>query len=230
MPILDELTAVVLTYNERQNIDRTLRALAWVPAVLVLDSFSTDETCEIAEGFPNVRVVRRAFDTHTQQWNFGVKEAKTKWVLSLDADYEVSPALAVEIKALEPSPGAAGFAARFEFRIFGKRLRASVYPPRTVLFDRVRATYRQDGHTQLLETDGRVKMLAGVIYHDDRKPLSRWVQSQDRYAAIEARHLLTIAPDKLSRQDWLRVRTPLAPIFMLLIRRKYFFAYRMPQF
>ena len=58
------LTALVLTYNEQENIRRNLEALVWVPKVIVVDSFSNDQTLEIARSFPNVQIVQRVFDTH----------------------------------------------------------------------------------------------------------------------------------------------------------------------
>ena len=209
------VTPLVLTYNEQENVGRTLAALAWAPEVLLLDSFSTDRTLEVARAsHPGVRIVQRRFDTHTAQWNFGLDQVSTPWVLSLDADYEISPELRLEIEQLQPSTAAAGYLAQFKFRIFGRPLRATVYPPRVVLFRREQARYQSDGHTQLLYLDGLVAPLGGVIYHDDRKPLSRWLQSQDRYMLIEAPHLLAAPATALSRQDRLRRQAALAPLAM----------------
>lgn len=214
---MNALTPLILTYNEQENIGRTLAALVWVSEVVIVDSFSTDNTLKIAAAaHPNVRIVQRRFDSHTAQWNFGVDQVQTPWVLSLDADYEVSAELAKEIQGLSGTEAVAGYSARFEYRVFGRPLRASVYPPRTVLFRKNRARYRDDGHTQTLHTEGLVQTLSGVIYHDDRKPLSRWLQSQDRYMRIEAPHLLAAKPDELKRQDRLRLRATWAPLVMFV--------------
>ncbi|MFN2508806.1 MAG: glycosyltransferase family 2 protein [Chthoniobacterales bacterium] len=220
---MQDLTALVLTYNERENIERTLRALTWLPRVLIVDSFSIDDTCARAHAFSNVEIVQRKFDTHTDQWNFGLDQIVTDWVLTLDADYEVSSALATEIQKLELSSSIAGYAAAFDFRIFGHSLRTSVYPPRTVLFEQRRGRYVQDGHTQLLQLDGPVATFGNVIYHDDRKALSRWIQSQDRYTKIEAKHLLKLRSPEggmrnqhISVQDRLRLKIYFAPAVMFL--------------
>ena len=211
------VTPLVLSYNEQENIGRTLAALSWAPEVILLDSFSTDATLDIARTtHPNIRIVQRKFDDHTAQWNFGLDQVHTPWVLSLDADYEVSPGLRAEIEGLQPGEESAGYAARFRFRVFGHALRASVYPPRTVLFRRDRARYQPDGHTQILAVNGPVHSLRNVIYHDDRKPLSRWLLSQDRYMLIEAPHLLTTPTVDLPRQDRLRRQAFLAPAVMFL--------------
>ena len=211
------VTALILTYNEEANIGRTLAALARIDEVVIIDSGSSDPTVAIARSaHRNVRIVERPFDTHTLQWNFGLEQIRTPWVLALDADYELSKELAEEIARLTPPDDLAGYKANFEYRIFGRPLRACVYPPRTVLFRKDKGRYRDDGHTQILETGDDVLPLAGRIFHDDRKPLSRWIQSQDRYAALEARHLLSTPVEQLRFQDRLRRKIVFAPPAMFL--------------
>jgi glycosyltransferase involved in cell wall biosynthesis len=211
------ITPLILTFNENENIGRTMAALRWAEQIVLVDSFSTDETVAIAkESHPNVIVHQRQFDTHATQWNFGVDQITTPWVLSLDADYELPPELIDELHELQPPNDVAGYEARFEYRIFGRSLRGSVYPAHTVLFRRERACYRDDGHTQKLEIDGKVVPLIGKIYHDDRKPLSRWLSSQDRYMIIETRHLLSTPLQELNFQDRLRRKIFFAPIVMFL--------------
>ncbi len=217
------ITALILTYNEENNIRRTLLALKWVEHVVIIDSFSSDRTLEIAQAsHPSVVIVQRAFDTHASQWNFGLEQIETPWVLSLDADYEVSSGLADEIRALDPSPEVAGYETQFEYRIFGHPLRASVYPPRVVLFQPKRSSYYDDGHTQRLRMDGAVRSLTGKIYHDDRKPLSNWIQSQNRYSKIEAKHLLEHGGHQLSAPDRLRRKiffaAPAMFLYLLFLR------------
>jgi glycosyltransferase involved in cell wall biosynthesis len=186
-------TALILTHNEEENIGRTVAALSWISEVVVVDSGSTDRTLEIARSsHPNVRIVQRSFDTHANQWNFGLAQIKTPWALTLDADYEVSSALAEEIQRLAPAEDVAGYETRFQYRIHGRPLRSSVYPPRVVLFRTDRATYFDEGHTQQLRINGPVKSLAGLIYHDDRKSVRHWLQSQKRYASLEAGHLIEL--------------------------------------
>jgi glycosyltransferase involved in cell wall biosynthesis len=92
------LSALVLTYNEQENIRRNLEALVWVPKVLIIDSFSNDHTLEIARSFPNVQVVQRVFDTYANQRNAGLDRIDTEWVLTLDADYVLTAELQEEIK------------------------------------------------------------------------------------------------------------------------------------
>jgi glycosyltransferase involved in cell wall biosynthesis len=220
--LMHDLTALILTRNERENIERTLSALAWVPHVLIVDSFSTDDTCERAARFSQVEIVKREFDTFAGQCNFGLAQIKTPWVLSLDADYILTPDLIGELRELEPDEGIAGYSAVFRYCVYGRPLRDTIYPPRTILYRRDRAHYEDEGHGHRVRIDGLVISLKGKMDHDDRKPLSRWIRSQDGYCKVEARHLLATPNDRLNRQDRLRKRIYFAPLvifFYLLFGR-----------
>ena len=217
------LTALVLTYNEQENIRRTLEALIWVSKVIVVDSFSSDRTLEIARSFPNVQVVQRIFDTHSNQWNAGLDRIDTEWALTLDADYVLTAELQEEIKKLEPASDIALYWGEFDYCIFGRPLRSSVYPPRVVLFRTKRARYVDEGHTQQLRVKGKLAKLEGKIWHDDRKSLNRWFQSQTSYSEIEATYLLGAKTEELNRADrirkkWLILAPMGMPIYLLLGR------------
>jgi len=219
-----QITPVILTLNEAPNIGRTLEQLRWARDIVVVDSLSDDETIEIAKGFPQVRVFQRQFDTHGAQWNFGLNETaiSTEWVLALDSDFVLSPELVDEIASLKPSAKTAGYRANFTYCINGHPLRSGLLRAQVVLYRRSSAKYIQDGHTQRLVLDGQVATLRSKILHDDRKPLSRWFQSQQRYMTLEAKKLLAAEGTELGRADRLRrlrVIAPLAVLFYCLIVR-----------
>jgi glycosyltransferase involved in cell wall biosynthesis len=219
---LSDITPIVLTFNEEANLARCLERLVWASEVVVVDSHSTDRTQEIASSFTNVRFVQRAFDDHTTQWNFAVSLSKSPWVLSLDADYVISPEFSTEAGALDPPLDTNAYFARFRYCIMGKMLRASLYPPRAILFRRDACTYTEDGHTQLLRVEGNTGELHSEVLHDDRKPLGRWLQSQLKYAELEAAHLLRSPVDRLNHADRLRrggVAAPAAVFLYTLLAR-----------
>lgn len=217
---LEDITPLVLTYNEAPNIERTLARLAWAKQVVVIDSASNDSTFQIAATFPNVKFEVRPFDDHTTQWNFGVDACRSEWVLALDADYVLGVGFEEELKQLDSK--AEAYAAAFRYLISGKTLRSSLYPPRAVLFRKAHCRYIQDGHTQKLLVAGALSHLQTKIDHDDRKPLSRWLVSQDRYADLEARKLLAASPselrwpDRLRRTGWAAI--PATLIYTLLVK------------
>ena len=214
--MLEQLTILILTYNESPNINRTLQSLSWANKIVVIDSYSTDETLEILSSYPQVEVFKRKFDTHAKQWNYGLEQVKTEWVLSLDADYVVTDKLINEIQTLSVDNTIDGYFVKFKYCVFGKPLRGTILPPREVLFRKDKAIYIDDGHTQLLENKGKSSQLSAYIHHDDRKPLSRWLWAQDRYMVIESKKLLETPNDDLSIGDRLRKQKILAPLIILI--------------
>jgi glycosyltransferase involved in cell wall biosynthesis len=222
--MLDQITPLILTYNEAPNIGRTLAALGWARDIIVVDSFSNDETLEIASSFPQVRVFQREFDSHRNQWEFGLRETdiKTPWVLALDADYVVTNEAVAELKELQPDEAIVGYRAKFTYCIHGKEIHSGIYPPVTVLYRREVATYVQDGHTQRVVVDGRVEGLRVRLLHDDRKSLRRWLYSQARYAELEREGIVKRQREALDFRDRIRlwfVVAPAAMFFYCLIVR-----------
>jgi len=222
--MLDQITPLILTYNEAANIGRTLERLTWAREVVVVDSFSDDDTLNILSSFPRVRLVQRKFDTHERQWNFGLKETdiSTEWVMTMDADFVLTTELIEEIAHLQPRPNIRGYRAPFVFCIDGRRLRCAICPPATFLFRRDRAQYFQDGHTQKLRLFGKIESLLTPILHDDRKPWSRWVESQERYALLEAQKRLDSSVASLDAADRVRKLRVVAPcamgLYCLIVR------------
>ena len=222
--MLDQITPLILTYNEAPNIARALAGLSWAKEIVVVDSFSDDETVEIARSFPQVRVVQRAFDSHRNQWEFGLKETgiSTPWVLALDADYVVTSELVAELEKLQPDPRTAGYRANFIYCINGKKLRSGIYPPVTVLYRREAASYIQDGHTQRVAVEGTIEELRAPLLHDDRKSLRRWFNSQARYTELEAQKLRAADKAELGLADRLRrwriVVPPAMLVYCLIVR------------
>ncbi len=222
--MIEQITPLILTYNEAPNIGRTLDHLHWAKEIVVVDSFSSDETIAIAARFPNVRVVQRVFDSHRNQWEYGLRETgiTSEWVLALDADYIVTPDLLNELRQLTPDDEIAGYRANFVYCISGKQLHSGIYPPVTVLYRRTAANYIQDGHTQRISLNGRVEAMCAPLLHDDRKPLKRWFEAQSRYTKLEAQKLRAANPAELDLVDrmrcWPLIVPPLALFYCLVVR------------
>ena len=128
--MVSNISPLILTFNEEQNIGRALRPLSWAPRVVVLDSGSSDDTVEIASSFPNVSIHQRPFDTHRAQWNYGLSLVQGEWVLAFDADYITDEKFASEIEELIPAEDTNAFFARFMYTDFrataaGKSLSAT---------------------------------------------------------------------------------------------------------
>lgn len=216
-----EITPLILTGDEEVNIGRTLEQLTWAKEVVVIDSMSADATVTIARGFPNVRVVERPFDDLASQWNFGVTQVKSEWVLALDADYFVPVAFTDELRRLDPPPRVSHYFTEFLYAVRGRPLRASLYPPRPVLFRRNSVSHFMDGHTHRARLEGEGGTLHARIIHDDRKPFSRFVQRQRVYMRNEAAKIR--AGNKLNlagRIRKLRVVAPFAVVIHALFAKR----------
>jgi glycosyltransferase involved in cell wall biosynthesis len=214
--VLKEITPLIITYNEAANIARTLDRLDWALRIVVVDSGSTDQTIDIVRSYPQAELIHRPFDNFAGQCNFGIAKVTTPWVLSLDADYELSKELVDELCNMHPDSTISGYRANFVYRIYGRPLRGSLYPPRIVLHRRDNATYRNLGHGHRVEVSGQIAELSGVIFHDDRKPLKRWLASQQRYANVEAEYLLAADRKALCRADKVRLAAWPAPIMAFI--------------
>ncbi len=222
--MLQHITPLILTYNEAPNIGRTLEQLRWAHDIVVVDSFSSDDTLAIISSFPQARVYRREFDSHENQWNFGLKQTgiDSEWVLGLDADYILTAEFVDELRALQPESKIQGYRVAFSYCINGRPLRSGIYPPVTALYRRKAADYTQDGHTHKLVLDGRVENFRSRILHDDRKPLSRWLEAQSRYTRLEALKLQNTSNAELGWTDRIRrwrIVAPPAMLFYCLVIR-----------
>jgi len=219
----DQITPLLITHDEAANICRTLAKLLWAQRIVVIDSGSTDGTVEMLRNYPQVKVFHHSFVDFASQCNYGLTQIDSSWVLSLDADYELSDQLVSELATLSPPDRVVGYRARFVYRIYGRPLRGSLYPLRAVLYRKDRAFYRAEGHAHRVVLDGEVLQLNGAIYHDDRKPLARWFTAQLRYARTEAEYLLEAPPGALRRSDRIRLMAwpaPFAVLFYALVIKR----------
>lgn len=213
--MLQEITLLILTYNEETNIARTLQQLTWAKTIVVIDSYSTDETLEILDSYSQVQIFQRKFDSFAAQCNYGLTKISSPWVLSIDADYVLTDELIHEIQALSGDSGVDSYSIRFKYCVFGKPLRGTLLPPRKVLYKKEKAIYQDDGHAHRVCVEGTSAMLSAYIHHDDRKSLSRWLWAQDRYMVTEAEKLLATPIHELSWGDRIRKQKIFAPFIIL---------------
>jgi hypothetical protein len=192
------ITPVILTYNEEPNIALTLKSLDWAPRIVVVDSGSSDRTGEIARSFANVAWFVRRFDSHAAQWSFAVHETAvdTPYVLALDADMRCGPGFQEEIALFAQQSGHAGMVP-FEYRVHGRALMGSIYPPQVRVFEPCQIGIGQRGHTQVFTPSAPLYRFRSKLIHEDRKPLSRWLANQLNYAALEAERIRTAPASSL---------------------------------
>ena len=91
------LSVLIITLNEAKQMKPLLADLEFADEVVIVDSYSSDDTREIVKEFANVRFIQNKFENYTHQRNFAISQAKNNWILFLDADERLTPALKKEI-------------------------------------------------------------------------------------------------------------------------------------
>ena len=185
------VTATVITLNESANLRAALESLSWADEIIVVDSESTDDTAAIARGFTD-KVMVRPWPGYIAQKNFAAEHATHDWILSLDADERISPALAEEIRAIvRQRPSAAGYRMpRVTFHL-GRWIRSTDWYPdyQLRLYDRRRARWAGRYVHESVKADGPVVDLQGEILHYAYRDLAHHFQTMDRYTTLAARQM-----------------------------------------
>jgi glycosyltransferase involved in cell wall biosynthesis len=203
------ITPVVLSYNEEPNLARTLDALRWAGRVVVVDSGSTDATERIARSFSNVAFFVRKFDDFGGQWTFAFQQTgiTTTFILALDADMAMTPEFRDEIEREFLPGGCDGGLVPIAWCYFGRPLRGSFCPPQLRLFKGELVKARQVGHAHEFQVEGELHRFRAGVWHEDRKSVERWLQSQASYSRMEAERLhqnqRLRARDRLRRSGWM---------------------------
>ncbi len=189
------VSACVITLDEADRIDDCLRSLDWCDELIVVDSHSRDTTRERAAA-AGARVVERDWPGHAAQKEFAVRLAAHDWIVSVDADERVSPALRDEIRALAAAdfPRCAGWSMPRRSWYLGDWIRHGTwYPDRSVrLFDRRRGRFVANPGYDLHERvvlDGPCGALQNDLLHLPYRSIAEHLQTIDKYTTIMARGL-----------------------------------------
>ncbi|MBK9151749.1 MAG: glycosyltransferase family 2 protein [Saprospiraceae bacterium] len=185
-----ELSGVIITKNESANIARCITSLQKVTDdIIVVDDYSEDDTCIIAEAM-GARVFQRDWEGYSRNKNFGNAQAKNDWILSLDADEELSDALVQEIRELKVQPGIAWMVNRKSFCI-GIPVHFCGWNPdwNIRLFNRIEMRWDNKLVHEKLEalTNVRLLKLKAPLYHYTYKSEAHIKAKFDHYARLRAK-------------------------------------------
>ncbi len=186
-----KISATIVTLNEEHNIARAIESLRFADEILVVDSGSTDQTREIAL-CAGARVLYERWRGYAEQKNFAAGCASNEWILSIDADEEVTPALADEILALKiKGTTANGYDMPRLARYLGRWIRHSGwYPDRKVrLYHRDHASWAGSHVHETVRIAGREGHLHGDLLHYTCDSLSDHMRTLDRYSTLAAQDL-----------------------------------------
>jgi glycosyltransferase involved in cell wall biosynthesis len=183
-----KLTVTVITHNETSNIAAALESVSWADEIVVVDSHSTDETVSIARRLAT-RVEVRDWPGYSAQKNFAADLASHDWILSLDADERVTPALATEIRQLlAATPGHNGYRIPRVAWYLGRWIRSTDWYPdyQLRLYKRSAGRWNERRVHESVTIDGAPGELRNELEHYPYRDISHHLQTIDRYTTLSA--------------------------------------------
>ena len=182
------LSVAIITYNEEANLARTLDSVAWADEIVIVDSGSTDGTEEIAARY-KTRFYLEPWQGFGVQKNSALSKCTGDWILSLDADEEVSAELGREIKAVLVSPprNSAWFMSRRNLFLGRAMKHGGYYPDRKLrLVKRGMVFFEERSVHETMQYDGRTGNLKGDLIHHAYPTLHDYIEHMDRYSSLSA--------------------------------------------
>jgi glycosyltransferase involved in cell wall biosynthesis len=192
---MSKVSAVISAYNEEGNIERCLKSLSFADEIVVVDNSSSDKTAEIAKEYTkNVYKQKNNPAEIDLQKNFGFTKASNEWILSLDADEEVSKELADEIKALlKKDIKENGFWIPRKNFTFGKWIEhTGWYPDHQLrLFRKGKGKFMDKHVHEKIKIDGEVGYLKNHLLHQNYQTIPQFIhRAIDLYCPSEAEYLM----------------------------------------
>jgi glycosyltransferase involved in cell wall biosynthesis len=185
---MPRLSVVIVTLNEEERIRACLDSVAWADEIVVVDSESQDKTVQMAREVTD-HVLVRPWPGYAAQKSFAVAQARGEWILSLDADETVSPALRADIERVLRDDGpAAGYSVPRRNIFWGAWVRhGGLYPDWQLrLFRRGHGTFGPRAVHESVEVDGPVERLAGHLEHRSYRDVEDFVTRANRYSSLAA--------------------------------------------
>ncbi len=187
------LSVVIITHNEEANLGRTLASVQSLVTggkgeIIVVDSGSTDRTVEIAKTH-GAKVFIEEWKGYAAQKNSAINKAANNWVLSLDADEEVSSRLAEDISALMKTPSKpSGFFIPRKNMFLGRWIRhGGFWPdPKLRLFDRSSGRFEDRAVHETVEFRALTAEIASPLIHHSYPTLADYIDHMNRYSSLGA--------------------------------------------
>lgn len=184
------LTLLISTKNEEERIEKCISsAKSLVNEIVVVDSFSTDNTVKIAESL-GAKVIQRKFDNFSSQKNWALKHTANEWILLLDADEYLTPELHNELLDLIKSERPLEYEAYWFYRqnyFFNKQINYSGYQKDKVirLFNKSKCTYVNNVH-EFLQVNGEIGFLKSKLNHNTYRGFDAHIIKLNYYASLQA--------------------------------------------
>lgn len=190
-----DLTTIILTFDEEKNIANAINSVKNLSKrIVVVDSYSTDKTVEIAESL-GAEVIQHPFENQAKQFIYAINNLtiNTQWIMRLDADEMISNDAAREIEdicLINQNTDINGIVVRFEVNFLGKKLRhGGIYPFRKMIVYKKDKGYMEDRamDEHIVLKEGKSIELKHDSYHRDYKDLNAWIDKHNKYSSREVK-------------------------------------------
>lgn len=185
------ISALAITYNEEQHIERFIKSLSFADEIIIVDSNSTDETVAIAKSL-NAKVITRDFDNFSSQKNYALEQANHDWIVFFDLDETISTELADEIQSkINSSTETVAFKVKRHVHFMGKRIRYSGFQNDEVVrvFEKSACHYNSNFVHETLEVKGKCETLKNHSEHFSYKSFDLYNDKLTLYSRLQAEML-----------------------------------------
>ena len=191
MEIPVKITALAITLNEASHVDSYIKSLWFAEEIIIVDSFSSDDTVALASKYEKVTVYQRTFDNFSAQKNFALSKAKNHWVTFFDLDEEVTDQLSEEILKTLKDPKAIAYFVKRDFWFMGKRIKYSGLQNDAVVrvFNKEHCNYNSNLVHETLETRGKTDTFKEHLPHYTYTSFDDYTAKMHAYSALQARML-----------------------------------------
>lgn len=188
---VQNISVLIITLNEEIHMYELLSDLEFADEVIVVDSFSKDSTKSICESFKNVRFIENKFENYTTQRNFAIDQARNNWILFIDADERLTPALKAEIiETVSNNQEVSAYLFYRKFYFKKKVLRFSGWQTDRIfrLFkkDKCRYTHKRLVHEKL-DVDGKIAYFKNRLIHYSYADYESYKGKMITYGKLKAR-------------------------------------------
>ncbi len=184
-----KLSVIIPTYNEEAYIADAIHSVSFADEIIIIDSYSTDQTVEIAEKM-NCKILFNKFENYSKQKNLAIPHAQGEWILFLDADERISIALRNEIISAIENPGE-NRAYKLQFpHFFINRFLYRKADKVTRLVYNKDILFTGDVHEKLNIPDGTTKILSQPVLHYTYKGIYHYLSKKESYSWFQAGEML----------------------------------------
>jgi len=188
---MTKISAVIITKNEEKNIERCLKSLRWTDEIVVVDSGSTDKTVEICRNY-GCKVIETEWLGYGKTKRLAVDSASNNWILSIDADEEVSKNSVQVIKEAIESGKNKAYKVQIKSFYLGRLIKHSGWGDEFKLriFDKRYGNYNEAVIHESVVIDDAKPRINAVFYHHTYPTLERHCEKVNRYSSLQGRELL----------------------------------------